>query len=263
MTTLLAVLLLAGDPPATTDPPATRVKKVESGKKAEAKKDDAKKDEPKKDSLFKRKRSENKAKDTSDDMRLIPEGPTPAKQTDEKKEKSKLTDADKDLVKSLGGALAGDEEDPLARAAQRMRNVEEQLAKLLVEHETVQTQEKIIADLKEVIERAKKRQQQQQQQQQQQNQQQNKQQQQQDMQQQSQQQKQKQGDQAAKKAGGPRNTKEDPSKQKEKHDVWGHLPELERQLLDQSFKEEKLPEFRTQLEKYYSKIAEMSAEKDR
>jgi hypothetical protein len=259
MTILLVVLLVGfADPPAVVDPPAKGAKKVEPAKKDDAKKDGDKKDAP---SLFKKKKSAAKPKDQSDDAGLTPEGPAPAKTDEKAKEKSKLSNADKDLVRSLGGDLAGEEDDPLQRAAQRMRAVEEQLAKLQVEEETVVTQEKIVADLKEIIERAKKRQQQQQQKQQQQNQ--KEQNQQEKMQQKSQQQNQQQSNQPAQKAGGPRNAKEQLEKAKEQRDVWGHLPELERQLLNQSFKEEKLPEFRTQLEKYYSKIAEMSAEKDK
>jgi hypothetical protein len=257
MTILLTSLFVAfADPPAVADPPA------KGAKQTEPKKDDAKKEAP---SLFKKKKSTPK-KDQPDDAGLTPEGPAPTKTDDKAKEKSKLSDADKDLVRSLGGDLAGEEDDPLMRAAKRMRTVEEQLARLQVEQETVVTQEKIVADLREIIERAKKRQQQQQQQQQQQkNQQQNQKDQQQDMQrkmQQSQQQQQ-QGNQAAKKDGGPRNAKEQLDKSKEERDVWGHLPQMERELMQQTFKEEKLPEFRTQLEKYYSKIAEMAANKDK
>lgn len=221
-----------------------------------AAKDDAKKDD--KPSLFKKKRPPAEKKKEDEDAGLTPEGPAP-KKTDEKP-KPRLSDADKDLVKSLGGDLAGDDEDPLQRAAQRMRTVEEQLAALKAEHETLVIQDKIVADLKEIIERAKKKQQQQQQQKQQQQQQQNQQQRQQSQQQQSQQEK---ANQDNKGDRGGRKTKEDLAKAKERHDLWGHLPELERQLLNQSYKEDKLPEFRTQLEKYYSKIAEISAEKDK
>ena len=262
MIALLTVLLLAADPPATTDPPISRpVKKVETGKNAPPKMD-AKKDDSKKESLFKRERADKK-KDEADDAGLTPEGPAPAR--DEKKEppKEKLTNADKDLVRSLGGALAGDEEDPLQRAANRMRAVEEQLAKLQVEQETVVTQEKIVADLKEIIERARKRQQQQQQQQQQQNQQDQQQQQQQQQQRSQQQQQQQRDNESAKGDRGAQKTKEDLAKQKERRDLWGHLPDTERQVLMQSYREDKLPSFKTQLEKYYSRIAEMSVEKDK
>jgi hypothetical protein len=264
MIALLAVLLLAADPTATIDPPSSRPK-AEPAKKAPLGVDGAKKDPSKKESLFKRKATEKKPKDkdVSDDGGLTPEGPTPAKEEKKEPPKSKLTGADKELVKSLGGSLAGDEEDPLLRAANRMKAVEEQLAKLQVEQETVVTQEKIVADLKEIIERAKKRAQQKQQQQQQNQQDQEQQQRMQRQQQMQQQQQRQQGQQAAQKAGAPQKTKEDLARQKEQRDVWGHLPALERQLLNQSFKEDKLPEFRPQLEKYYSKIAEMSAEKDK
>ena len=246
---LTALFIALADPPATgpTPPPSK----------------EAKKDEPKKEdqpSLFKKKRSPPDKKKMDDDAGLTPEGPAP-KKADEKP-KAKLSDADKDLVKSLGGDLAGDEDDPLQRAAQRMRTVEEQLAALKVEHETVVIQDKIVADLKEIIERAKKKQQQKQQQQQQQ-----KNQQQQDQRQQSQRQQQQNQDQKANESAkgdqGKKKTKEDLAKAKERMDLWGHLPELERQWLNQSYKEDKLPEFRTQLEKYYSKIAEISAEKDK
>lgn len=252
MSATIAALLFAFADPQTEAKPAQPPAK-------EVKKDDPKKDE--KPSLFKKKRPPtDKKKDDPDDAGLTPEGPAPKKT--EEKPKPKLTDADKDLVKSLGGDLAGDEDDPLQRAAQRMRTVEEQLAALKVEHETLVIQDKIVADLKEIIERAKKKQQQQQQQKQQQQQQKN----QQNQRQQSQQQQQSQEDKANESAKGDRGakkTKEDIAKAKERHDLWGHLPELERQLLNQSYKEDKLPEFRTQLEKYYSKIAEISAEKDK
>ena len=236
---LTVVAFVFADPPATgpTPPPL-------------------KKEEPKKESLFKKKRSSEKKMD-ADDAGLTPEGPAPAKK--DEKAKGKLTDADKDLVKSLGGDLAGEDDDPLKRAAQRMRAVEEQLAALKVEMETVALQDKIVLDLKEIIERAKKKQQQQQQ---------KKSDPKDDPQQQQQAQKQKsqgQDQQPGENKGdrGARKTKEELAKMKEQRDIWGHLPELERQLLQQTFREDKLPAFKTQLEKYYSKIAEISAEKDK
>jgi hypothetical protein len=261
MTALMTVMLLAYDPPTPTAPPAGD-KKQAAGKTVDGVKADAKKES---ESLFKRKRSKTKTKEDSEDARLTPEGPSPTKTPAKEPPKSKLTDADKDLVKSLGGALSEDEEDPLVRAAQRMRAVEEQLAKLQIKQETVVTQEKIVSDLKEIIERARKKaQQQQQQQQQKQNQQDQQQQQQQQAQRNQQQQQQSQRDNESSKGDrGAQKTKEQIAKNKEQRDVWGHLPEMERAMLNQSYREEKLPEFRTQLEKYYSKIAELSAEKDR
>jgi hypothetical protein len=258
MTILLTSLFVAfADPPAAVDPPVKSAKQTEPAKKDDAKKDEAKKEAP---SLFKKKKSTPK-KDQPDDAGLTPEGPAPAKTDDKAKEKSKLTDADKDLVRSLGGDLAGEEDDPLMRAAKRMRTVEEQLARLQVEQETVVTQEKIVADLREIIERAKKRQQQQQQKNQQQNQKDQQEQRQKSQQQQSQQKS--PANESAKGDRGAQKTKEKLDKSKEERDVWGHLPQMERELMQQTFKEEKLPEFRTQLEKYYSKIAEMAANKDK
>src|SRR5688572_26936203 len=107
MSVCLAALFFA-----LADPPATGPTPLPSK--------EAKKDEPKKDDqpLFKKKRPPSDKKKVDDDAGLTPEGPAP-KKADEKP-KAKLSDADKNLVKSLGGDLAGDEDDPLQRAAQRM-----------------------------------------------------------------------------------------------------------------------------------------------
>jgi hypothetical protein len=64
-------------------------------------------------------------------------------------------------------------------------------------------------------------------------------------------------------AGAARATKEELSKLREERNVWGHLPELEKKILLDSHKEEKLPMFRTELDKYYQRIAEMSAGKEK
>lgn len=224
---------------------------------------------PRKDSLFKRK-GDAAAKKKEADEDKPPEVAPRNLSGPEKKPASKADDLDKELIKDLTkGSEADEEADPLVRASQRMRQVEEQFAKLEVGDGTLELQKKIVADLQELLKKA----------QQQQNQKKNQQKQRKQQKKQGEQnagKDQKSGKQDGKQQGDDQKTqdakadarigrasKEELSRIKEQRDIWGHLPEAERQLLEQTFREEKLPEFKAALEKYYKKIAEAAAEKEK
>lgn len=172
------------------------------------------------------------------------------------------SELDKELLGELGQDLevAEEEQDPLMRAGRRMREVEEKLARLEASDPTIELQDKILADLDELLKQRqsgkpppknqqqnqKKRNDQQQMAQQQQR-------------QQGAQQRQEQGQQAAEKAGPARSGREEFGTPKEVKDVWGHLSELMREEMSQYAKEGFLEKYREMLEQYYSTIATRSS----
>jgi DNA primase len=269
MIRILAIVAFGGwwmqDPPKPDAPPPAKKPAAEAADKGTT---------PEKPALFKRKRQapedekKSDAKKKTDDEPLQAEGgermpPGPAKKGDAKPE-GKLEGSEEELAKGLKKNLGAEDGDPLQRAGERMRQVEETLAKLKADEETTVQQEKIVADLKELLKRANQKNQKKQQQKQKQDQDQEQQKQKQGQQQPGQKQaSQQSGKENRDKAGSARLTSAELAKMKEQRDIWGHLPEAETKLLNQSFKEDKLPEFRTALEKYYSKIAEQSNAKEK
>jgi hypothetical protein len=106
----------------------------------------------KESSLFKRKReTDQKPKPADDDKPVVPDRPIP-KPDAAKPENSAL---DKELIRQLGQDLdVNDTTDPLLRAGQRMRTVEEQFAKADVTDATAELQDKIVADLKVLVQKS-------------------------------------------------------------------------------------------------------------
>lgn len=177
-------------------------------------------------------------------------------------DKPPANELDRDLLGELGQGLEkGEEEqtDPLLRAGQRMRDVEGRLARHGIDEDTIQVQEKIIADLEELLKQQqsgkpppnqnKKPQKKDQQQQA-------------EMQRQQQQAKQQANNQPASKAsdraGPARSGREEFGTPKETKDVWGHLSEMLREEMSQYAKEGFLEKYRDLLEQYYSTIAARS-----
>lgn len=179
---------------------------------------------------------------------------------EEKKEPSEL---DKELLGELGQNLeaATEEEDPLLRAGRRMREAEEQLARQEASDSTIEIQNKILADLDELLKQQQSgnpppKNQNKNQKKNQKNQQQTAQKNQQQQRQAKQRQQQsKQANDANDQAGPPRMGREEFGAPKEVKDVWGHLSELMREEMSQYAKEGFLEKYREMLEQYYSTIA--------
>lgn len=177
--------------------------------------------------------------------------------------KAANTTIDDELLQDLGGGPDGvdaEDADPLLRIGRRMRTLEERLAKLEANDETVDLQKKVVADLDELLKQkceqcnssnsnsknSKKK-----------------------MSQQQAQKQQKPDGQAKNSTEGTtqasraraQSSREDPTRLREIKDVWGHLSAMMRQEMNQYAKESFLPQYRELLERYYTTIAAKSKNK--
>jgi uncharacterized coiled-coil protein SlyX len=181
------------------------------------------------------------------------------------KETRKESDLDRQLLKQLGKDLEAtdpeEQEAPLLRIGQRMRTVEERLARLDGSEETTAIQKKIIDDLDELLKQLQQSGQCNSQSQ-------SKSQKKPNEPQKSQAQSKPAAGQAQPKAARPateagRGTAERErfAKVLEDKNVWGHLSDMLRQEMSQYAKEQFLEKYRDLLEQYYSTIAEKSRSK--
>jgi hypothetical protein len=267
-------------PPVVDVKPAAPVAATAEGKPAQA--------EAKKPVLLKRASGERtkKSADQPDVQKMVPPAEPgrniPGPPTEPKTKEDPL---DTKLLDELGGGLTKpadeDEKDPLLRANERMRKVEEKLAAADGNVETVDLQTKIVKDLDELLEAAQN-----------QNNNQNKskknsksrkmqkvvqrneteRERQQRMERERQQAEANQKNMAkgeAKKAndnrdqvGGPAGSRQELGEGRKKKDVWGHLSESMRQEMEQYAREGFLPRYRDLLEKYYTSIASRAKRKE-
>jgi hypothetical protein len=168
---------------------------------------------------------------------------------------------DGDLEKQLGEDVRpGDDENPLAQIGDRMRDAEERIARGAVDDETQQLQQKIVADIETLIEEIKKQQKQQQQS--------------------SSGQKGSSRSQVRQPGSRPAgaNAKRpardstdrigraeaeaiDMAAMKEQlKDLWGHLPEREREQMVQWSADSFLPKYDIMIRKYFLRLAEQGQE---
>ena len=168
----------------------------------------------------------------------------------------RVAPGDDDLLKSLEkkSAPAEDDENPLLRVGQRMRDVQGRLAKADPGDETQNLQQGIVQDIDTLIEQLKKA-----------------------------------GGEASKQSQQKRNTSNQSAKQQQQgkpdkasepnendvtakpgqlsdermkanerlvRAIWGHLPEKLREEMQQAFKEADLPKYRPLIDQYFKAIAE-------
>ena len=197
----------------------------------------------------------------------------PVKKGEEKPEKEvkPLSELDKELVKDLEEDEPLSEENPLLRAGQRMRQSEQRISLADAGSKTQELQGKIVEDLDELLKALQKNQQKQQPSGQK------------PTPQQSQRsdpkQPQQQPDQNAPNPNGERKPENKPAQEStdqatkgtpEKveaarpiadllRDVWGHLPERDREVLIQASLLQYLPEYQQMIEDYYSRLARPQA----
>lgn len=170
---------------------------------------------------------------------------------------------DKELLRALGHDVDENERNPIGAIGRNMRRVEELVAQAKSGKPTQELQDKIVADLDELLKAARQRQQQQRQQNASKNQQSSR---------QSASRQQGSGsaggesDQPAADSGAALRdraaSRPDPGEMKDLlRELWGHLPEHERQMVINSTIEQFLPKYELLIEAYFKRLAEESAAK--